>query len=212
MAGLADFSVWLQAPWKPSAGPDLSPLRFLVLSCPWWRVMLSFRGPRLVITLFLLLRPRFPTCPWGVVCPLDKLLWVQDGAERELGVGVGFLFNLLAEFVERTRRGPPGRFRTSPTSVCCGSLWCVWLDGEPRGVGLCLLHVLYGAGRAAHAGQTAVTPGDAHGCAAGRASLGASSSVSGGGDAGGHSLHGAWTRLVPGVCRQGSLAPGGGQT
>ena len=114
--------------------------------------------------------------------------------------------------MERTRRGPPGRFCTSLTSVCCGSRWCVWLDSEPRGVGLCLLHILYGAGRAAHAGQMTVTPSDAHGCAAGRASLGASSSVSGGRDAGGHPLRGAWTRLVPGVCRRGSLAPGGGQT
>lgn len=165
-----------QARWKLSAGPDLSPrplsLPSLVLSCPWWRITLSFQGPRLVITFFLCLRPRFPTCPWGVVCPLAKLLSVQDGAGRELGVGVGFLFKLLAEFVGRALRGPPGRFRTSLTSVCCWSRWSVWLDGEPCGVSLCLPCVSYGASCAVHAGQMTGTPGDAHGCEAGESQPG----------------------------------------
>ena len=176
MEGLAVFSVRFQARWKLSAGPDLSPrplsLPSLVLSCPWWRITLSFQGPRLVITFFLCLRPRFPTCPWGVVCPLAKLLSVQDGAGRELGVGVGFLFKLLAEFVGRALRGPPGRFHTSLTSVCCWSRWSVWLDGEPCGVSLCLPCVSYGASCAVHAGQMTGTPGDAHGCEAGESQPG----------------------------------------
>ena len=85
---------------------------------------------------------------------------------------MGFLFKLLTEFVERTPRGPPGRFRPSLTSVCCWSCWSVWLDGEARRVGLCLLCISYGASCAVHARQVTVNPGDAHGCEEGQSQPG----------------------------------------
>ena len=85
---------------------------------------------------------------------------------------MGFLFKLLAEFVGRALRGPPGRFRTSLTSVCCWSRWSVWLDGEPCGVSLCLPCVSYGASCAVHAGQMTGNPGDAHGCEVGESQPG----------------------------------------